>query len=492
MKVFKLTALALASTLALAGCGSDNDSTTSTGNGSSIPTKPDVDNSLSEIEQAKSIINTAKQFVLDNQAVTDAYKGASDILTGSQEQRINVTFDVPADLSYYMKENNLARLDTKNILALNNDPAFKMALGNISLEPKEGFVATLNAKGQLSVSGTTKVNTKTNDYNDYIFNEQSGQYEPVVVIDNFDVTYNGFENTLSSNTSSTTFNGGFGFNSINIGSGTDAVVFSSNSKGATVSGQFSDKVTVTDEFDLNDINRAGITLEKAVMKLGNVKIQANDSIIEAKDFEVAFLDMSHELADGELVVRTLPSTIRLTGQLIKEKPATDATITLNAVANEADIKNIIKVTADGNIEEAANKFVGMDVVLSLKGNVAKKNAATATTIPLDIHANLKRTARNVIELQGLKAIVDGKDLYVKGKTALDANYKITDTQLTITQNNAVIVLNLDASNDFVKDKMGKLSDIMVNGKDYGDLMDNNGKITAVFPKSNGSADIIIL
>lgn len=186
------------------------------------------------------------------------------------------------------------------------------------------------------------------------------------------------------------------------------------------------------------------------------------------------------MANGKLVVRTLPTAIKLTGSLIKVAPATNASITLNAVANEADIKNIIKVTAQGDLTEDANRFVGLDLVLALKGTVAKKTGTTTATIPLDIQANLKRTARNMIELQGLSAWVDGKNLYVTGKTNLDANYNVVGSQLKITQNNAVIVLNVDANNEFIKDSMGKLSDIMVNGKDFGDLLENNGKLSAKF------------
>ena len=130
--------------------------------------------------------------------------------------------------------------------------------------------------------------------------------------------------------------------------------------------------------------------------------------------------------------------------------------------------------------EDANRFVGLDLVLALKGTVAKKTGTTTATIPLDIQANLKRTARNMIELQGLSAWVDGKNLYVTGKTNLDANYNVVGSQLKITQNNAVIVLNVDANNEFIKDSMGKLSDIMVNGKDFGDLLENNGKLSAKF------------
>lgn len=477
MKIFKLTALALASTLLLSGCGSDSDNNGSNSSIPNVPSKPPVNNGVTEINQAKDIIKTAQQFVADNAAVTEAYKGASDILTERQEQRISTTFELPSILSYYMKAKKVSTLNAANIKALAADSEFNDYLGDISLEPKDGFVASLNAKGQISVTGATSVKTETTDY---VFNQQTGLYGPTVVVDNFDVIYKGFEDALSTTETANSFTGGFGFESINIGSGADAVIFTSPSKGLTVTGQFSDKVKVDEEFDLDDINRNGITLEKAVMKLGSVKMQANDSTIEAKDFELAFLDMTHKLANGKLVVRTLPTAIKLTGSLIKVAPATNASITLNAVANEADIKNIIKVTAQGDLTEDANRFVGLDLVLALKGTVAKKTGTTTATIPLDIQANLKRTARNMIELQGLSAWIDGKNLYVTGKTNLDANYNVVGSQLKITQNNAVIVLNVDANNEFIKDSMGKLSDIMVNGKDFGDLLENNGKLSAKF------------
>lgn len=483
MRFFKLTALALASALALAGCGSDGSSTTvSNNNSSTIPPKPPIDNGLSELEQAKNIINTAKQFILDNKAVKDAYEGASDILTAEQEQRINDTFDVPADLLAYMQEKNLLQLTAADINSLAKDADFKKALGDISLKPSSDFIATLNTAGQFKLSGTTSVISKAYDYK---YNPKTTKYEKTLTsTDTFTNIYNGYVNALNSNTSTNNFKGSFGFNSINIGSGAQAVVFSSASKGATVNAQFSDKILVNDDFDLKDINSAGITLEKAVIKLGNLKLKANDSTIEARDLEMAFLDMSHKLANGTLAVRTLPSTIKLTGQLIKKKPATDATISLNAVANEADIKDVIKVTETGSIEEAKNKFVGVEILLSLKGTVARKNTTATTTIPLDIQANLKRMTRDVVELQGLNASVDGKKLYVTGKTILDTNYNVTCkcTQLDIIQNNATINLKFDVNNDFIiqNNSTGKFADIKVNGKVFGELLQNNGKVSAKF------------
>ena len=477
MKFFKLSALALASTLALAGCGDDNNNNSS-GNGTNtpdVPVKPPVDNSLSEIEQAKEMIRTAKLFVSDNKAVTDAYEDVSDILTEKQDTRLGYTFDIPSDLKYYMEENDISQLTAADILALANDAKFEVALGNITLTPENGFVATLSTDGKFTLNGTTKVDVE--EY-DYVYNPQTGLYGPVVVNqDSFKVAFDGFEDALSSNTSTDNFNGSLGFKSIKIGTGTDIVALNSNTKGATVSGQFSDKVVVNDEFDINDANREGITLEKAVIKLSSLKLTANDSVIEAKDFEFAALDVSRKLADNSLVVRTIPYKFAITGKMTKQKPMTDVEITLNATANDADIKKFIIIDEVGDIEEAANKYVGMEIVLAIKGKVTKENT---TTIPLDFQANLKRTARNVIELQGLTASVEGKKLFVTGKSSLDNNYDVVSTQFTVEQNKASIKLNVDANGDFIKDKMGKLGDIMVNGKDYGDLMDNDGKVTAKF------------
>ncbi|WP_350587726.1 MULTISPECIES: hypothetical protein [unclassified Psychrobacter] len=478
MKFFKLSALALASTLALAGCGDDNNNSSSSGNGTNtpdVPVKPPVDNSLSEIEQAKEMIRTAKLFVSDNKAVTDAYEDVSDILTEKQDTRLGYTFDIPSDLKYYMEENDISQLTAADILALANDAKFEVALGNITLTPENGFVAMLSTDGKFTLNGTTKVDVE--EY-DYVYNPQTGLYGPVVVNqDSFKVAFDGFEDALSSNTSTDNFNGSLGFKSINIGTGTDIVALSSNTKGATVSGQFSDKVMVNDEFDINDANREGITLEKAVIKLSSLKLTANDSVIEAKDFEFAALDVSRKLADNSLVVRTIPYKFAITGKMTKQKPMTDVEITLNATANDADIKKFIIIDEVGDIEEAANKYVGMEIVLAIKGKVTKEST---TTIPLDFQANLKRTARNVIELQGLTASVEGKKLFVTGKSSLDNNYDVVSTQFTVEQNKASIKLNVDANGDFIKDKMGKLGDIMVNGKDYGDLMDNDGKVTAKF------------
>lgn len=493
MKLFKLTALALATTIALVGCGDDNDNSASSDNGiitPTVPVKPPVDNSLSEIEQAKQMIRTAKLFVSDSKAVSDAYEGASNVLTAQQGQRVSYVFDIPADIADYMREKSISRLDANDINYLKehgdtkdiieNKPDlisdfYSDRFYNRTLEASDDFLATLDANGQFTLTGTTKISTQERDY---AYNPQTGKYGYTLTNeDNFTIVFDDFKNALVSNTSTDNFKGSWGFKSVKVGTGADAFTFSSSTEGATVAAQFSDKVVVNDDFDLNDVNREGITLQKAVIKLGSLKLTANDSVIEAKDVEFAALDVSKQLADGKLVVRTIPYKLLITGKMTKQQPSTDVAITLNATASDTDIKNILSVTDAGNIEEAANKYIGMEIVLALKGNVTKEGA---TTIPLDFQANLKRTARNIIELQGLTANVENKNLFVKGQSTLDDNYNVVSTQFTIEQNNALIKLTVDANGNVIKDTTGKLGDIMVNNKDYGDLIDNDGKITAKF------------
>ncbi|MGP4789596.1 hypothetical protein ACTXGJ_10775 [Psychrobacter sp. 1Y11] len=478
MKFFKLSVLALATTLALSACGDDNDSNISSNNGSGtpgVPTQPPVDNSLSDLEQAKEMIRTAKLFVSDNQAVTEAYEGASAIITDQQDDRLGYALEVPNNLSYYMQENNLSRLTAANIIALANDEEFEVALGNISLVPAAGFLATLNTDGQFALTGTTEVEIE--DY-EYDYNSQTGQFEEIVTVeDAFDLSFDDYQNALSSNTNTDNFKGSLGFNSIKIGTGKEAVLLSSTTKGATVNGQFSEKVTFNDEFDFDEANAAGVTLEKGVITLAKLKLEANDSVIEARNFAIEVMDISKELADGTLAVRTIPYKIDLTGQMIKEKPATNVTLTLNALANADDIKKFITVDSTGNIVESASNFVGMKILLAIKGDVTKNDKLT---IPLDFQAQLERTARNAVELKGLTASVDGKTLFVTGKSTLNNDYDVVSTQFIIKQNNASITLNVDEDSDFITDSNGKLGDIIVNGKDLGDLMDNDGKITAKF------------
>ena len=469
MKAFKLSALALASAMVLAGCGGDSDG----GNtGSNVPTQPPVDNSLSETQQAKSLINTAKQFIIDSDAIASAYENAGDILTSQQSDRVSATLDAPDELLWYMLENNVNTITAADIIAYNATVTDDDVRYGIHFNPSSDFVAMIDTDGTFKVSGTTEIIVY--DVNVTYDGIEGYQFEELET-DRFDATYNGLIST--GDITETSLNTQYGFNSINIGEGSDAVMISSASQGIKTNFVVNDGVIVNDELNIGDET---VELSRETITLGEVTIKANDSVVQAKNVSVVLMSLVKQINADEFYARTLPTMINLEGSYKKGSPETDVALTLNIAANENAIKNIVSLTNEGDFVEANNQFVDMTMLLSLKGNVSKQTDTTTKTIPLDIQANLSRVAQNTLELKGLSANVDGKNLFITGNSQFDANYDVMSTELTIKQNNATVVLKMDANGDFVKDSNGKIADIMVNGTDYGDLLENNGSVNAKF------------
>lgn len=468
MKAFKLSALALASAMALAGCGGDSDG----GNtGSNVPTQPPVDNNLSETQQAQSLINTAKQFIIDSNAIASAYENAGDILTSEQSDRVSTTLDAPDDLLWYMLENDVNTITAADIIAYNATITDNDVRYGIHFNPSSDFVAMIDTDGTFKVSGTTEI--VVYDFNVTYDAIEGYQFEEVET-DRFDATYNGLIST--GNITDTSLNSQYGFNSINIGEGADAVLISSASQGIKTSFVINNDIA-NDDFDIGDET---IELARDTITLGEATIKANDSVVQAKNVSFVSMELAKQIDADNVVTHSLPTMINLEGHYKKGTPATDVALTLNVAANENAIKNIVSLTNEGDFVEANNQFVDMTMLMSLKGMVSKQTNTTTKTIPLDIQANLERVAKDTLSLKGLSAMVDGKSLYITGKSQFDANYDVMNTELTIKQNNASVVLKLDANGDFVKDSNGKIADIMVNGKDYGDLLENNGSVNAKF------------
>ncbi len=374
-----------------------------------------------------------------------------------------------------MYDNKIAQLTQADILALKNDETFKeYTYGNI-LVPSSDFIAKMSADNKFSLEGGLDI---TSQNIDYIYNSTTKRSDKVVTtVDTFGVIYKGFINTLYTNTPMTNPAGNLGFDNLTIGSGAERMVLSSATKGIKMQGQFSEAVVYNDDFDFSDAQAKGIRLQKATLGFQDLKLVANDSVIDAQDFEFVVMDISNKLADGTTVVQTVPYKLALTGKLNKKMPITDVSITLNMNANEADIKNHVRIDENGDLKEADGTYVGMTALLAAKGQLTKDNAVV---IPLDFQANLTRTGRDQITLESLNASVEGKTLLIEGVSDLKAADKATKTTLTFKQGNAHLTLNMNSDNDFIEKSAGKLGDIMVGNNDYGDLYDNNGQITARF------------
>ncbi|WP_227429937.1 hypothetical protein [Psychrobacter sp. I-STPA6b] len=478
MKAFKITALALASSLLLAGCGGSGDSTTNnTGNTGGIPTKPETDNSLKPIDQAKEMVNTAKLFISDNKAIADAYESAGDIVTKQQMKRWEESFSMPESLAEYMQKNKLSVLDAQKIKQLiKTDDFYLKGLDN--LVPADDFKATLDPQGKFELSGSSELTLQKNI--DYVYNPQTGRYEEQSSqADTFSVRYQGYEQTLFTNTVSTaTPKLTVGFESMTIGSGDEELVVKSSKDSLKGNAILNKAVVVNDDFDLGDEHKNGVRLNQLDVALNNVTLIANGNIVTAKDLSFSMLDITKKLNNGQEAVRSIPYQFALTGQLLKEEPSTNVSLSLSTVANKDDVKNVLTFNENEKVIEGEGKFLPLTTTLSVQGTVSKKGASQP--IPLDFQAHIKRTARDKFELQGLTAKVDKKTLFIEGSATLNSDYGVVAQEYTVKQNDAQVILKVDKNGEFVTDANNKLGDITVNGKRYGELFKSKGMVTARF------------
>lgn len=487
MKNLSLNKLAIACTLALGltacgGSSSDNSSS------NSKPTPTPVPVPTNDLDNAKALINTAKTFITDSKAVSDAYENASDILNGTQGERFDTVLDIPKQLQKWMQENNQQSLTAQQVkqitakptnISLDNNNLYH-ALGDATLEPSNDFVAKLDNAGNLALSGTILV--KQDDL-DYYWDNQSNTLKTKVKSTNsFNTVYKNFSLKLASVNSSPKYLGTYGFDEIKVGTGADAFTVKAQ---ANLNATFNKNTKVTKDFDFNNEQEQGLRIQEAVVTLSNVTLTTAKDTVAVKSLELKALDIENTF-QGEKIAKTIPYSVKLTGKLTRNEPKTDLDLTLNLVAKDSAVKDalIVKVdddNSDSKVEEKSGKYLPVTALLSIKGNVAKtNNANNLVTIPLNFQANLDRTSRTNINLKNLTATVNGQTLNVVGSSTLNNDYDTIKHTFTFSQQGgATLTIDVDENDKLVKTG-NKIADIMVNGKDYGDLLDNNGKITAKF------------
>ena len=475
MKIKKLSIATLSIMLMASGltaCGGSDSSSSSTGNA----TNPPVNTSLSEIEQAKEIIRTAKLFITDADSVEKTYENASALLTDKQQQRFGTVMDVPFFLHEYMRENNLTTLTAEQIKTLTQrtdsyDTLYSI-LGDVSLVPSSDFSIKRGTDDTLSVNGTLTLNQDIYEYDSAANNYN----ETLLTTESYIANFNGYSDTMDkvqNNTSTVT--GGFGFNSITIGTGAEAVVIKANPTAGTFTAKLSKNIDYNYNYGLEDAKNAGVSLNKGEASFKNVVLTANNNTVVADELSASALDITNTV-DGKTISRTIPYQFKVAGQLKMAVPKTDVAISLNATAKDTDVKNIFTIDANGDAVERNNMTVPVTALISIKGQATGENNKT---IPLDFQATLNRKANKVISLDNLVATVEGKTLYALGTSNFDANNELLNSEVTFKQNKATITVKFDKNNDAISTN-GKLADILVNGKDYGDLIQNGSMITAKF------------
>lgn len=461
-------------TSGLTACGGSDSSFSSTGTGTA--NTPPVNTNLSDIEQAKEIIRTAKLFVTDANSVQKTYDNASALLTDKQQGRFGTAMDVPYFLHDYMRKNNLTTLTADQIKALtqrsNNYDSLYAQMGSVSLVPSSDFSIYRGTDDTLTVNGTLMLSEDTYDYG----SRANGYQKTFVNTDSYPVVFDNYNDAMDkvqNNTS--TINSSFGFNSITVGSGAEAVIIKANPSAGVLTANLSKNINYNYDFGVSDAHAAGVTLNKGEASFKNVVLTANNNTVTVTELSASALDITN-IVNGQTLVRTVPYQFKVTGQLQMAAPKTDVTISLNVTAKEADVKNMLVIDTNEALVERNNMMLPVTALVSIKGQATGENNKA---IPLDFQAKLSRKGSKIISLDDLSANVEGKTLYALGSSNFDTNNDLLNSEVTFKQNNATVTVKFDKNNDAISTN-GKIADILVNNKDYGDLIDNGSMITAKF------------
>ncbi|MDO4249996.1 MAG: hypothetical protein Q4C68_00645 [Moraxella sp.] len=485
----KLT-LTIAMTLALSACGggggdnstanssntANNSNNTSSGsNTSTQPTTPTTNG----LAQAKELINTAKQFIVDMEAVQTVYEDASDIITNTQRQRLSDSIDIMQAAYAYMSENNKTRLSLAELKAVLDDEAQNnWDYHTITLADTGTLSLSLDSTGKLTANGSATLIRSTKQF----VNWDSATNSPVFKIISTDTTpvvYTNYVDGLTNNQAAKNVPISFSIEKLEIGSGNDKLTLTAKDSGNAV-GEFNKTVVLNDEFDFDtSYIEQGVKLEKATLRFNNVSLVTNASTITVNTLETSLVgiyrDINQVTTTQQYVSDFIPYQLKLVGKLVRNNPATNLNITLNATADQAAVKNSFVFSGDYEIKET--QTIPVNATLSLQGVVTK---ATGTTIPINLQAQLERAANKLVSLKNASAVINNKALSITGNATFNTTNDHTGTTFTISQGTAKTSLQLDAQGDTKTSNTGKVSDITVNGVDYGDLYYDGSRWYAKF------------
>ncbi len=471
-KLSVATGIALSS-LALVACGggSSSDKKEPVAKSDTIDNTGKPNPAKSDLKVAKDFIRTAKLFVLDARVVKDVYENAADVISDQQIERLNTAINVPEEIKSYMQKKGLSKFTFADVTGFNESQD-----GRLVLTHRDKFNITLDADDTLKMTGSFVVK-QTEFYINSSWDGVNSKWVHKKFIENMDefaVVYKNFVDDSISTVNSKKVDLSFGFDSMVIGTGSEKLTVTAKEKSLRLLGTMSSKIVADDDFDIDDAHKKGITLQKGTLSLSDVTIATASNTIDVNKIELFMLDMMNK----DKRVRSIPYHFALDGNLKMSAPKTDVKITLDLTAKNSDVKSRLQVTKNGKVEEKTGKYLPMTAKLGLKGDVTKK---TGSVIPLDFTANLKRNSSTSIKLESLVAKVEGKTLKVTGNTVFDKNKKeAKGSTFVLSQGKASATIKLDKNNDIIAKANGKVSDVMVNGKDYGDIFDTGSMFKTKF------------
>jgi len=461
MKNAQLTALALACTFVLTGCGGGSSESSGTNGGSTI-----VVPTMTDLEKAKDLVQTAHLIVTDAQNIRAAYTPVLESLNNPAVEGLNNTLGFIADLqsgafNYGVSDNvsdSLTGSDIDNEFNSNDNPYWVTAAPNAKI--------SVNQNGDFVLNGDFKI--KELEYQEYDYKTGGiiNRYKPevsfyannvMVTGGNVDTVSKVFTSTIA-NQGSVTVTAGLQKASLSfVGTGINTVTETYTSaksyRNRMIDWNNAESYDINTEADkiVIDLNGATLTTTNPAATIAANMFKLT---LEKKEMSVA---NTNNVATAQKIKNIVPTSLQLTGQFKMPTPNTD--LELNV---KIDLDPTSQLMVDANNSDTVENdthFAKGTFFVGLKGSTFVDNK----TIPLDLQLTGKRADYLAVEATNIVIKVNNRTL---NATAVSMRHvDLPTTTFTLNSGNgASTTFTLDDDSNPV----GSI-DVKVAGLTYGTI-----------------------
>lgn len=490
MKNVTRTALALAYALVLTGCGgggssgtssSSNTPTPNPSNGGTTPvippTVPVVVPTMTDLEKAKDLVQTAHLIVTDAQNIRAAYTPVLNTLNGPAVDGLSTSLSFLSFLQQEAFKYGVLKNNSKQLVGSQIDQAFNFDGAPYVVQAGTNANITVTNNGNVVISGTFKIKELEYAYYDYFTRKNVITYLPEVIFtaDNIQVTGSNVDD-VSKIFTTTIANQG----KISIRSGTQTSMLSFAGTGQN---------TITETYPTAQSYRARMlqwdqqinfgaddVADKVAIALNGVTLAttAPEATIAANTLQLTLekknmtVSNGHGVATAQQFVQLVPTLLDVNGQFKMPTPNTDLTVKASI---KIDPTTQFLVNEYGQVDQNSSAFINGTFSVGLKGVTQVGNKS----IPINLQLDGNRSDYQLIEATNIVIQLNDRTINATAKAAINVPQP-TATFTLSSVNGASTTLIFDDNSDL----MG-LPTVMVGGQSYGTITkQSSGLYTAKF------------
>lgn len=447
----KKLVLAIACSTVLVACGGGGDSASTSGNTSNGNTPV---NTISDLDKAKALINSAHNMVLDAEAVSTAYQNVGETWTFEGAGGLNLGLDAIASLMSSAAEEPAGTYTGNRLAALFNDSLSD----NTQVQASSDAELIISANREVSFKGTLTI--KELEYGQYT---SSGVFQPVYG----QPTYVSFENIKlllpNLNTVSNVSEGKiFAQGAIRVLPTVTASAGSSlatlnltGTQAHTVTAKFADNKSLQQRFDSDVDFEQQVT--EATVHLDRVQVVTQSPVstfnltkldLTAKTAMVDVLDQDKKRIEQRKTL--LPTAFAVQGGFeTAQAPATKGNLDLKVTLDNPDLNKVYYTqeqfvrwgsqAGQGYTQETESqgqdsaRFAQLSLALNLKGELT-----TSRKVPFDVTVTAKRSQFEQPSYGEAVLKLNGETLTLKDKTTTLSGGR-EQVVITVTHPNGAFV-----------------------------------------------------